>query len=342
MVKSTILESLFPKENVPVFVGKKMRYVQGIIFGLAINGPSTTFELSRTVLEHDLTYEYKDVRSSDVRKYATSFGRLIVGRERKKTGKKKLSSLYPGLIENGYVIQVGSKVNEKGLDVPLYFLTLKGCLLALSFNFNDQELKQFLNNAARNHLFFAYANLIQQKISLQLVKEIFVKPVQNIIENDRLHLQEDLTFYFPNFAQACGNAILKRLMKIANKYNSDDSLPVGTFTFADPKKRDNEIEELMKNNFYYAKPSPDWKHAILERYYKKDEDINFFYKYSEDQKEISLLYQVMQQIHFSYYAPLGIIAPRSPIKKLPPSRGWKQNLRYKQKTRQNKRMVERI
>ncbi|MCA2004139.1 MAG: hypothetical protein LDL06_05195, partial [Candidatus Nitrosotenuis sp.] len=153
--------------------GKGQKRAFELIASLAVQGPSTTSEVAAFVLNTNY-YRYHSERQNTLR---DEYNRIIQDRFEKKTGRRKIGKTFPGLIKNNYVLKTGEKIVVERSKTRLYFLTLKGCFFALGFQFNDDELKDFLRNASRNHLFFAYLDRIANDTSVDCVKKLFIAPI---------------------------------------------------------------------------------------------------------------------------------------------------------------------
>ncbi len=322
-----IWQNIYEDNLVPIFEGKKQHNIKNLIPALAIIGPSTTFEIARFILSHSSEREYPKVRATDVRSLAISYSRLITGREYKKKGKKKIKKL-PGLIETGFVKQVGTKINSKEIEVPIYFLTLVGCFLALGSISKDSEIKKFIFNCAKNHLFFAYLKSILEVTSIKFVREIFIDPLQIAIAKEFFNLSRDFTFYFANIAEIIGRQLFAYYRSLLETFRydlKDDS------DYLQNKNVQN-MEKLIDNTFYYERTTDDWEDAIAEKYYKGQKDRDFYIEYSDYSLEHKLLYKVMREIHFAYFMADPIISnvvPRSSRIRLRRSRSWQRHLKWK-------------
>lgn len=315
-------ENKYPRNNSIIRKGKKARYSSEIIAALALLGTTTTRQMSKLILGNLPHYEYKPVRDKEARELETNFNRRIEKKEKKTSGKRKLEGKYPGLLADGYVIKTDTIISKKNQPAQTYFLSLKGCFFALGFNFNKNETLKFLENAAKNHLYFAYLKHVVNKTSYAFVKEIFIQPIQDMIEKGRINLEEDLTFYFSNFTEAHANAFSKIIERV--------------LTYLDPNqdyyehRMSKNIETLKKCTFYDEKVTSDWKDLMIEFFYKKPEEQDFFEDYCDKGIEVNFLFRTMKAIHFGYFNGFGFgVPPRT--KKIPFSKKWKEYKKFNPK-----------
>ncbi len=323
----TILNSFYPHSKVPAFEGKKRKHVMEIIFTLAMVGPSTTHEIAENALSINPKFKaFHKIPYENIRKLGGIYYKLINGRQEKKKGRQRKTKKYDGLISEGYLIQSGTKINNKGKKIPIYFLTLRGCFVALGFDIPNFD--NFLENNSKNHLFFAYIKNIRALTSLSFVREIFLKPIINDIRKGRIsYKDEEISYYFNQIAESISNNLgLKFTRKLQKFFDQTEHVKYKKFPGI------NEYEKLIDNTFYYERPKSDWLDSLIEKYYKDSNDEEFYRIYCDDKLEHHLVYRVMRNIHHTYFYVLGVkVIPRGPTKRLHRSKFWKQNRKYKKK-----------
>ena len=322
---TTILNSFYPYSTVPAFEGKKRNHVMEIIFTLSMVGPSTTHEIAENALSINPKFKtFPKIPYEDIKKLGGIYYKLINGRLEKKKGRQRKTKKYEGLISEGYIIQTATKINNKGKKIPTYFLTLRGCFVALGLNIPNFDY--FLDNVSINHLFFSYIKNIRQLISLPFVREIFLKPIIDDIRKGRIsYKNEEVSYYFSQIAESISNNLgikfTKKLQKIIEQHGNIKYKKILGI---------NEYEKLIDNTFYYERPKSDWLDSLIEKYYKNSDDEEFYRIYCDDKLEHHLVYRVMRNIHYTYYYALGVkVIPRGPTKSLLRSKAWKKHRKYK-------------
>lgn len=216
-----VWKSVFSSYVSIILQGKKVKNSIDIMAANSINGPCTTRELAKFVLLKTPGHS-KKISNKEARVKEQMFYKLLTGRFRKKTGRKK-GDRYSGLISKDYIKKVGTKINDKGKNTNLYFLTLKGCFFVLGNNFSDDELRKFIQNAAKYHLFFSFLeNLLQGQTSLTFVKQIFIKPVQDLGKKSILIFDGNIpfSFYFEIIAKTSGREIYKKMIHFNNEFSA--------------------------------------------------------------------------------------------------------------------------
>lgn len=328
--KPKIFNDFYELGTVPIFKGKKRKNVSELMAVLAIQGPSTTYDLARFVLRWGLTAgQASAISPRDVEKLSLEYKRLLTGRQAYKSGRKKLGKFYPGIIKNGYAKQVGTKLGEKK-HVDMYFLTLRGSFLVLGYELADSELKSVIKNASRNSLYFAYVNSVLVKTSIKFVKEVFIEPIKEVIKKGRIFLNEDISFYFSVIAETTSNALGHKMEDIFKKYFSQESDNLQPFLLQ------SGVEDLLDETRYVEKPKEDWADVLIENYYP-DSHAEEFYRFNSDELSgARLVYQVMRAIHFTYYNVLVSRVPPKPRKKLLRSKRWKEHKKIRKYRAWNK------
>jgi len=312
---STIWENHYPEYTVPIFVRRKTKNVSDLIASIALCGPCSIRDCAKFVRtkskEKKFTENNKEIK----------FRGLIKGTS--KEGKN-----YDGLISQGYVIDTGKITSQQNRPIHRYVLTLKGCLLAIGYQFDDDELASFIKSAARNHLYFSYLKKISEETSISFVKEIFILPIQTMIKKGKITLDDDIMFYFSNLADASEYALYTKLTNIQKEFFDPKKNNKITLSEFEKHTGNIEIEVLMKNTFYFQQPTEDWIDRIVNYFYNKDDDLEFYESYCDGIHETRLLYEVMSRIHSAYYAAINLGYAAKQTNKLPPhSKRWK--LHYK-------------
>ncbi len=173
-----IISTYFSKDTPNLYEKERgKRHAFEIVLSLAILGPSITSEMEKFVSNSNY-YQNNPLQKNTLR---NKYNVIINGRYEKKSGGKKIGKRYPGLIENNYVIQTGDKIVVT-TKTSMYFLSIKGCLFALGFELNNQQLSSLIDNAARNHLFFCFLKQLLEKTSLNFVKDLSLIPIKDLIK----------------------------------------------------------------------------------------------------------------------------------------------------------------
>ena len=155
-----------------------------ILAGLALNGSSSTRELATYIIKRDKDYTQNKVKfPTTVPKLQYAYYRRIAWSDYKKSKKTKLTTKNPTLLSLFYVQEM-EQIKTKHDFTYKYFLTLKGCLVALGFKFTNKELRRFINNASRIHIYFAFLEKIIKETSNQFVRKIFIEPIIDSIEKE--------------------------------------------------------------------------------------------------------------------------------------------------------------
>ena len=304
------------KNTSDIFRKKRTENTLNLIHDLSLDGPSTTNEIATTALGRKQR-DTKKIMYKEKQIIQRIYYNLI--QDRQKYDKYKKVS---GLLSTGYIRNTGTKINDKKLKVKLYFLTQKGHFFSFGFNFRGDDFKLFLKHASKNNLFFAYMKSIYEKTSENFVRDIFVIPILEIIDNEKIHLDNNFNFYFVNIAQSIGNSLYKKYYKILEEDN--------------PKKFEamlKNIKMLMDNTFYFEPFSNEWIESLVAHYYPNDSKEDFYYRY-RNESDSQLLYAVFRAVYLAYYTALGFGVPK-PKRILPIPKGLKEH--YKRKIEQKKK-----
>lgn len=313
-------ENSFPPNIVFVNKGKHNDYVLRIIASLAlIDPPNTTRDLAKFLLKKSKKYPYKPIRDKEARSVEKSVREHITGTKKIQSGKKKSEKTYPSLITNNFVRIIGKKINSKGNEVNFYSLTFTGFLFSLGFDFNDEELGEFLKNAARHHIFFAYVQKILHNTSIPFIKRIFIQPIFEIIQKKKVLLDEGIAFYFSNIVESIGKSL----------NNLGDEVKIDGFNWYDEfdEKYLPYVEEIIKCTYYEDRPTSDWYNAMVDIFYTDEESREFYLMYSPKGLEKNFLFKLMQKIHLVYFGYGGNNVPRK-TQRVPISSIWKKDKKY--------------
>lgn len=309
----------FPRYMVRNMEGKKVKHVLEIIAGLSILGPSTTRELARFVLLNDHSYPRRPILEKDARVLEQIYYKLIEGRLRYESGKKKSQKKYPGLVDHEFLLPVGKKLNSQNREVPTYSLTLKGCLFALGFQFNNDEVSSFLRNAGRSHPVFAYLSKISENTSIDMVKEWFLAPIYDLIKRGLLVLDEFASWSII-FEHVQGN-IGRKIRSSANSISTDSD-------YEKFMEYTEHIEQkILRHTFYTDKVTSDWIDFIIEYFYPMEDAQEFLEFWDGKLVESILIYRMMRATHFGYFHGLAIGATAQ-TQKIPYSKKWKEFNRH--------------
>ena len=110
-----------------------------LLAGISIFGPGTTNDIANFILRKQSGSSHPKISyKEDTQPKQKIYYNLIHDRPRNED-KGKIT----GLISDGYIRQTGSKINEKKIDVSLFFLTQKGHFFSLGYNFINTDLSFF-------------------------------------------------------------------------------------------------------------------------------------------------------------------------------------------------------
>lgn len=314
----------FPYGKIPIFVGKKKKYVSEIIASLELLGASTTTEISNFVLSHPKSDRRgTEITKSEIQNRSKIFNKLITGRMDKKTGRKKLGK-YPGLVDYGFLKKIDVKKSKKNIDTNVWFPTFKGHIVALGYAFDDSELIQFLNTASTNSLFFAYLRDLTNVTSINTVRILFLDPISELIKNGILDLNNDLRYSLWIIALQIGLEIEKTIINTSNIiYHSNLKKEI-----KDEASSDLKSIEVVMDNTWFDLSDIKWKEKMLDLYYSSNLE-KFFYISHSSSLDVNFLYNVMQNVHQSYYATFGERVPSKYQQKIPIS--IRRNKKYENK-----------
>ena len=260
---------LYPNSCVPVFQNKQRQNTIEIISALALLGPSTTHDMAKFIIKHNTRSKYLNYR--DVKKRAGTIYQRIKDRSIKNKN-------YLGLVSSGYLFKVGEKINSKNLGVSYYFLTLKSYFLLLGFEFTNQELQCFIDNAARNSVFFGYLRKIMKETSVSFVKELFIIPIQNEIKKGKIILDDDIRFYFGVIPDLLSHSFV--MMNTNNRF-----------------LKYPQFQDVLRN-LSMPESTYEWKRWIMRTFYPDVSERKFLEHYFKEKgdKEYILLNRVMTEI----------------------------------------------
>ncbi|WKT58514.1 hypothetical protein QVH35_03780 [Candidatus Nitrosotenuis chungbukensis] len=255
---SPAYQSDFDSSIVPIFGHKqKGKHKKDILSGLALIGSSTLYGVAKFVLEKENeTFILKRGEDSGKPKHigqrAKSYQNLVEGRH---------DANNPTKLKDDYVFLTGIQNGKK------YFLTLKGCFVALGFQFNDAEFTIFVKNASKYHLFFAFLqHFLNNEIPIRFVKEIFIKPLhEKLIKNGKFIFDESLSFYFTKIAELYGEEVLRKISDILGNV-SPTSKPlefeIGPLECIPDGKVLTQIYKINKK-LYKKNPNENWSTKMM-------------------------------------------------------------------------------
>jgi len=330
-----MIETLFPYGMANIFVGKKNKNAMDIIAGLALNGKSDTYELAKYVIHKDKDYIHAVMKISNVtRTRGNVFHKLIEGRLEKRTGRKKIPTPYLGLVEEGFVFEFEKQLNSKNKFIPKYYLTLKGCILALGFKFDDDELKIFIENASKNYIVFAYLNMILFNTSMKFIRDIFITPLQIKIKQKYFNLDLDIRFYFSNIAELSEYSLVRKFKNLITRYYKENR-------DMNTSREYQYIEKMIDCTKYYEKRPKDYEDRLVEFYFPNEDDAGVYGEHSE-KNDFKLLYKVMRSIHYGYFTANNHILTPTPRKKLPMSKELRRHKKYKKRSKEDIKLLKRL
>ena len=272
ITKLPIWNTVFEAQELPFFkFGKKFNIIN-LMGTLAIKGPSTTSEIARSVLSHSLSSgQISEIPSNYIDNLGGEYRRLIVKRSEENT--------YSGLIEDELIMITNVKGER---NIPIYFLTIKGCLFVLGFHLSNKELKLFIKNASKYFLFFAYLNIILEKTSIAFIKEVFVKPIHKTYQRLKLTLDQEYNLSFSIISKLIRNAIVE----IRFDKNSKKSFLIG-------------LEILLKNTpIKYTKYG--FNDDTLFEFYSEKTQLHFFKEHYVSPFDSILLIEICREIRLSF------------------------------------------
>lgn len=159
-----------PARSVSIFKGRDRENNKAIIEALSLEGGMTIWEITRSVLRKRLSKGLpprQEPRAREVQRLYPTIFRCIKGSS--KGGETRTE----GLESLGYVEGLGTRTS-RGREVPVYNLTLRGSLAALSLHLeNSARLRDFLENTASVNPFFGLAReMLRWGVDETLVREI--------------------------------------------------------------------------------------------------------------------------------------------------------------------------
>jgi hypothetical protein len=323
------MNNAFTNDNSLILSGRKAHHVKNIIFSLSQSSSATTREIAKLSLQME-TISNTPRRLKEIVVREQVIYKLIEGRMYNKSGKRKRGK-YPGLIENGYVVETEETINEKNKSVKKYTLTFRGWFFALGFNFDISMIESFLQNNSKNNLLCAYLYQVLKVTSIKFIQSIFLHSIHSIIDQGKISLDEDLGFYFVNVSQIIGSTLHERVIQIHEKY-------FVTNNYQKHMKEINSLidvtESLMNKTFYNVGEFNSWNESIVEHFYKSESEWNFYKKFSDD-RDSRLLYEVMKSIINGYYFAMGFEPPTKPKNRLSLTKELREHRRHKNRVKRD-------
>lgn len=324
------MNNAFTKYNSSILSGRKASNVRSIIFTLSLSSPCTTRDLAKISLQKETTSKAPS-KLQEIRIREQVYYKLIQGRMYKKSGKKKHGK-YPGLIENGYVVDADEIINKKNKPVKIFILTFRGWFFALGFNFDSSVIESFLQNNSKHNLLCTYLNQVLKITSPKFIQDIFFHPIYSIIKEGRVLLDRDLGFYFVNISQVIGSTLYEKITQINQDY-------FATNDYEEQLEEINSLiditENLMNKTFYDLGEFNSWEESIIGYFYKSESSGEYYRKFS-DSRDSRLLYEVMKSIINAYYFGMGFEPPRKPKNNLGLPKWLKEHRRRKNRAKEVK------
>lgn len=300
----------FPYHMVPIFHGKKRKNVVDLLAILELNGVATTTEMAKFAIEsHYSRGQIADLEKNFVRRRSNYFWNHLHGYVKNQNSKKKMGA-YKGLLKQGYVKIIDSPKE----NVHTYFPTLSGHLVALGYVFNEPEMYKFIKNASANSLYFVFLLDIIHKTSMEFFKELFWKPIKNMIKRRRIQFYDDYRLNFDLIASATA----LRMIQIIQRSWEEWAYPPKTNkqTIQRDQMFLKQIDTLVKNTWFDLHADSKWVGRLVELYYPTDEQRMFYEKHS-DSADAQLIYKVMREIHVNYYHSHRVKVPVKYVQKFP-------------------------
>jgi len=306
MLLTELWKIKYSKDSISTLSGKKRKHIINIIGIFCTSGICTTTEASRFALAKQYKIYPEEVNGNEVKTVEHRISELIIGNAKKRTGKRKKNLLYSGLLREDILLDLGKFKNSKNNFVHRYFISFRGSLFGLGYDFSDKELEQFIDTCSKNNLFFAYLKKIKDITSILFVKELFIKPTLYLIEKGKFVPDDDIYLSFSMLADLYGFELHKMIKAYNNDYSNEymKNYKLGI------KKNIliKYIDKLMDNTWYSGILDPTWSENIIQLYYRDSDSLYFYSKFHND-KDLLLLFKTMRSIHQSYYETYGEIPP---------------------------------
>ena len=377
--KVDIWNTIYPKNSVDIYKGKKQGNILNLLGGISILGDSKTSDIAKFVLSYGKTEGYaSELKYRDYHSLQDEYSRLFSNRLMYSSGGKKIIDTatkkpkrYSNPIDYGYVFIVGKPKSTKGIPTPKYFLTLKGFFLIVGYDLTPSELKSMIYNASEISMFFCFIKTVLDNTSIDFVTDIFIKPIQKVLSQSNIFQGGNLDFYFSIFADSISLSLSekmktiseKRKQKILKKPDSYFSKKITreymqlhpTRIFSDLvriKKREElqDIDDLLirfkkegieslMENVFYSDNPPEDWYDSLFDHFYPSKSSPLFLLKFGHDTERTLLYKVMQSVSLAYSYFDYGILPYKE-KKLPRSKAWKRHRRFKKSASGSKPMRE--
>jgi len=287
--------------------GKAHTNNSNIIASLCLLGPSTTFQMAENVLRFEkrktsrkisIPYSEKKLRAG-----------IYYNRLRDRNSEK---GKIPGLISLKMVRRTGYLKNEKNLKVPLYFPTFKGCIFALGYNFSKREMRNFLKNAGRHFISFAYLNEVLDNTSMTFFRNVIHNPVKNIIKTGKITFDKQFRLSLRILSDVVGESVYgsldlqlrqSRILEQVHRYEVNE-------------EHSPEFDSMIKCTWYNGTGSDEWIQEMKDHFYSNDDDYNYFDLRIGEQYDVKFLSWLMELIHAGYYSGLGLETPIKHVQKM--------------------------
>lgn len=290
----SVWKNSYTRKTCLIHVGKKTKHASDLITAVGFLGTCTTREAAKFVLSRSKDYTARPVKDKDSRILERIYRKLIVGQKEKKAGDKVRQRKIVGLSKRGYLDVYDVVKNELNLDVDKHYLTLRGCFFVLGNRMNDDDLISFIKNASKNYLFFKYLYKILEHTSIELIRELFLKPILDLIKKDRVNLDDDFESTFALIAEKIGQSVYEQYGMYYHEYGN-----------------------MMKNNWYDGSGNRDWLRNMIALYYEYGNERDLFWRHSDMHNDPKLLFKVMHAVHAGYYSLFENPTPVKHAQKLP-------------------------
>lgn len=278
---------------------------------LELNGVATTTEMAKFAIESYYSRGQIAERGNNfVKRRSNYFWNHLHGYVKYQNSKKKMGADKQSLLRQGYV----KIINSPKQNVHTYFPALLGHLVSLGYTFNEPDMYKFIKNASANSLYFAFLLDIIHKTSMEFFKELFWKPIKNMIKRRRIQFDDDYRLNFDLIASATA----LRMIQIIQRSWEEWSYPPNTSE--ETKQRDQtllkQLDVLVKNTWFDLHADSKWVGRLVELYYPTEEQQTFYAKHS-DMSDAQLIYKVMREIHMNYYYHHRVKVPVKHVQKFP-------------------------
>jgi|CXWL01.1.fsa_nt_gi hypothetical protein len=300
--------------RIKIFAPKKHgKNRKDLIAGLALLGPSIPNKLAYFIADKEKQILESRGKKKNIHKLAKKkcdvYDRIIDGREDVK------DPLKSSLISKKFIFHIK---NEK--DV---FLTLKGAIIAIGFEFNDSEFIKFINNSANYHIVFAFFKLLlDNNIPISFIRKIFVDSICEGFISEKIPSDKNLEFYFINIGFLCGDSLWKHVVDarinqakfldptrpekkpLSNYKGTDEMITISDFIDIYTKLLPKIRGKTTVSNFseFYG-IDEKWRDKIIKRLYKSK--YHPYPPFKNDSEEYHLLFYLLLNIDIAIHFGFG-------------------------------------